>query len=461
MAGDDSDSSSQYLTPVLARRTSPRRHGQRAQPPPPATTKKAPEPDKNHHKGLQRVCASFALHSCRERTYNETVLKKEIEKRVHGDQNVSSQIEHLLDGKGYYKGLQAKEDVHKTGLSSEELWETVLDEDYNRSNNPIIYGDNLTKEFLQRSTKSRKGSAITGQTLLNYAKVEISEARKIQSCMADAVKAGIVKYTGGYYEYHSGKKKQDLMHFLFFRMHNWDLYYGPSGVASGSDAEAPGEQYKSAWFPKGWYLFWLVGNHPENDPDFQINLSGMDASIEENGKKDGGRNDSRKKEKKEKDAARDYGVANGNEKRGLAYGAASVKDLAVIEQSKRNLDQKEKVGRIAALSTILKSKHDSIASMQNQVDQYMKLDMIDEAKELMATFKDKRDEIAQIEQQMQNLEQEDENKSAHTDQFLQLGAAATRMGESLSGKKRTVDEVNCATESKEDGDEEEEDNDTY
>ena len=437
--------------------------------------------DSANHRELQRLCAAFCLYSCRKTTYNDNVLKGELQKRFHGDQNVTSQVEDLINGKGHYLRLQTKEDINKTGLSSEELWETVLDEDYNRSRKPIIYGNNLTQEFLQRSAKSKVGSTITGQTLLGYAKTEISEARKIQSCMADAVKAGVLKCTDGYYEYHSGKKKPDLMHFLFFRMKNWDLYYGPSGVAKGSDAdgagsdaggagsdangdgsdaEAQGEPYVSTWFPKGWFLFWLVGNHPDNDPDFQINLSGMDAALE----KDGGRKESRKEEKKEKDAARDYGVANGNEKRGLAYGAASIKDLAVIEQSKRNLDQKEKVGKIAALSTILKSKHDNIASMQKEVDQYLKLDMIDAAKALMATFAEKRAEIAEIEEKMQDLQQdtEDENKSAHTDQFLQLGAEATRMGRALAGRKRTVDEIDCATESKEadeeEKEEEEEDN---
>ena len=192
MAGDDSDSASQYLTP----RRSPRRPGERTLPP--ATTKKAPDIDSANHRELQRLCAAFALHSCRERTYNDNVLKGELQKRFHGDQNVSSQVEHLINGKRHYLQLQTKEDVNKTGLSSEDLWETVLDEDYNRSTKPIIYGDNLTKEFLQRSAKNKVGSTITGTTLLGYAKTEISKARKIQSCMADAVKAGVLKFTDGY-----------------------------------------------------------------------------------------------------------------------------------------------------------------------------------------------------------------------------------------------------------------------
>ena len=148
--------------------------------------------------------------------------------------------------------------------------------------------------------------------------------------MGDAVKAGILTVADGRYQFDSGKNDSDLIHFLFFRMKNWDIYYGPTGRGDESGGEGTGTPYKTTWFPKGWFLFWLVGNHPSNDPDFQINLSGMDDAVGTNGKKYGGRREQRNTDKKGKNAARDYGVANGNEGRGLAYGAAitSIKSSA-------------------------------------------------------------------------------------------------------------------------------------
>jgi hypothetical protein len=90
----------------------------------------------------------------------------------------------------------------------------------------------------------------------------------------------------------------------------------------------------------------------------------MNDAVGTNGKKGGGQKEQCNNDKKGKSAVRDYGVANGNKGRGLAYGAASgIKDLAVIELSKRKLDQQEVAPRIAALGTILKSKHDEIKRM--------------------------------------------------------------------------------------------------
>ena len=420
------------------------------------------------------MCAAFALHSCQGTTYKQEVLKEELVKRFHGSQNVSSQAEDLINGRGHYQRLQKKVDANNTGLSSEESWVTVLHEDYRREKKPLIYGSdpakaNLTLRILQQSKLSDANSTIKGGTLLKFARDEIREARKIQSCMDDAVKASIVTFTDGYYQFASGMNDSDLIHFLFFQMKNWDLFHGPSGRNDESDSdgeEEVGEQCEMTWFPNGWFLFWLVGNHPSNDPEFQINLSGMDDATETNGKKGGGRKEQRKNDKKEKDAARDCAVANGNEGRGLGYGATSIKELAVIEQSERKLDQQQVAAEIAGLSALLKSKHDSIASIQNDVKQCVQLGMIEDAKDAMKTLKDKRSEIATIEKDMQDLvklQRENENQSAHTKQFLKLGAEATRMGKSMSGKKRAADEISELTgksnESKEEGDNNSDDED--
>lgn len=408
--------------------------------------------------------AAFALYSLRETTYNQEVLKKEMQRRFHGSQNVTSQAEDLINGKGHYQRLQKKVDVYNTGLSSEASWATVLHDDFRRGRNPsLIYGTdpkeaNLTLQKLQQSKLSDAKSTITGGTLLGFAQKEIKEARRMQTCVPDAVKAGILKFTDARYQFDSGKNNSDLIHFLFFQMKNWDLFYGPSGKSNESGREEEGEEYDTTWFPPGWFLFWLVGNHPTNDPAFQIDLSGMDDAIT-NAKKGGGRKEHRNNEKKEKDAARDYGVANGNEGRGLGYGATTIKELAVIEQSKRKLDQQQLAAKIAGLSALLKSKHDSIASIQNDVKQYMELEMRQEAKDAMATLKSKRDEIVTIENDMHDLielQNESQNHSAHTEQFLQLGAEATRMGKSKSGKKRAADEITDLTDTSNESKEEEE-----
>ena len=124
----------------------------------------------------------------------------------------------------------------------------------------------------------------------------------------------------------------------------------------------------------------------------------------------------------------------------------------------RKLDQQKVAGRIALLSTLLKSKHDGIASVQKDVDRYMLLDMKSEAKALMQSLSEKREEIATLEEELLKLNNiTSENESAHTEQFLELGAAATRMGKRLSGKKRAADEVDLSCTSNESNEEEDED----
>jgi hypothetical protein len=74
----------------------------------------------------------------------------------------------------------------------------------------------------------------------------------------------------------------------------------------------------------------------------------------------------------------------------------------------------------------------------------MKLDTrLEEARELMKTLGDKRTEIDKIEKDMvmELQESKSENQSAHTEQFLKLGAEAIRMEKLVSGKKRAADEV--------------------
>ncbi len=61
----------------------------------------------------------------------------------------------------------------------------------------------------------------------------------------------------------------------------------------------------------------------------------------------------------------------------------------------------------------------------------------------MKSLGDKRTEIDKIEKDlvMELQESKSENQSAHTVQFLKLGAEATRIVKLVSGKKRAADEV--------------------
>ncbi len=103
----------------------------------------------------------------------------------------------------------------------------MLHETFRSDRKPLIYGGvNLTQDILQRSVKKRPGRTLGWTTLLNFATLEISEAVKIQTCMVDAVKAGILTVADGRYQFFASGKNEDsdLIHFLFFRMNNWDIW---------------------------------------------------------------------------------------------------------------------------------------------------------------------------------------------------------------------------------------------
>ena len=439
-----------------------------APPPPrrsPVTTPKAPKknlPDLPSvvHKEVQRLLAVKCLQLIKTKTINDTEIKKELEKLFHGQGNIASQVKVFIEGAGDYGRLQKLEDVHNTGSSTSSDWERVLDRNIHRQDKDIVIGGNLTAELIKRTaiTKTSKKGDMTGRTLLDYARKTIREAKKIYSLVPEAAKHGYLDGpVHGRYSYPSGKTAVNLFHFIFKRMFEWDMYYGATGgwetgeplERDGDDDDEEEEEpsYDSDYFPHGFFVWWLWGHHPDNDPENYLDVWAVEeeeSDGKKKKKKTAGRKADRAQQKKEKESARDYAVANGDQSRGLAYGAASHKELALVEQNERKLNQQELATEIAVLSSLLQSKHNTLKSDNDLLSNMMKLGMEEDARELILSTKGKKEEIDKLEGELKQLvasSKKAKDQSAHTQHFLTIGAKATRLDSDAVSKKRKVIEL--------------------
>ena len=94
----------------------------------------------------------------------------------------------------------------------------------------IIFSQNLTSDLIKQTALSKEGP-ITSCTLLNCANKTLRECKKIYSLVPEVVVYGYLEGpVHGRHSYPSGKNAVNLFHFIFDRIHNWDMYYGPSSM---------------------------------------------------------------------------------------------------------------------------------------------------------------------------------------------------------------------------------------
>lgn len=419
----------------------------------PTPAKKQDEFKNDIRKELQRYLAACAYYSMKTSSLTNKLQFKEIEKRFHGEGDMVGVVWKFMNNKeSYFRVMLYLDELHKPGVSS-----YLIDPKFTRSDKKLVLNENVTSDLIKRSFIS-KTQTLAGKTLINMAKLEEREAKKILSQMNEAVKAGIIqRKTEGEYEYASGKTEKDLDDFLIFRMYHWSKIYGPSGddnddghgnnTEEGENAviaildeddiaDLPGAPADE--LPTGWFLFKARGPMAEEQDRYDILNSGK-SGKKADGKGDNGRNNTRKQQKKAKDNSRDYAVGNGDGGRGMPMGG-SYKDLAIIAQTKRKLCQTQHATRIAQLSSALSSKNDRLKSTIDTVRTMNDIGLKDKAKEMAEQIPNLMDEIKELEDEIRNLKEEKSqvDTEAPVDLYIERGSEAM-------GVKRTKSLVSSTT----------------
>eukprot|EP00521_Asterionellopsis_glacialis_P010302 CAMPEP_0195306624 /NCGR_PEP_ID=MMETSP0707-20130614/37295_1 /TAXON_ID=33640 /ORGANISM="Asterionellopsis glacialis, Strain CCMP134" /LENGTH=389 /DNA_ID=CAMNT_0040370845 /DNA_START=45 /DNA_END=1215 /DNA_ORIENTATION=+ len=367
------------------------------------------------HKAVQQVCTAFAKDSYKGQDLS---LRKQfllIDQRFHGKGNVASQVDLLIEGHGHYKLLQKREDIIKLEPPLKINGEVVLDPVLHHILKTAIYNNNLNAKILKQSALKKENAKLTGQSIYKFANKEIAGAKKFAALMPEAVKSGIVQgAVNGIYMYSSGMGMPDLLNFLLTRMYNWSLLYGPTGRNNNSVSEVQEDSSNDSngivddknkndtelnsdlnavpcdSLPPGFMLFWLRGNHPSNPQENHLDMFTLDDGSKSN---DGGHKACRekeveiKKEFKEFSTSQKKGKGKNEEKK--EDGGASNKELALIEQNARKIEQ---VGRkldnhefsANPLKTnqLLSLKHKMLDYNLKMMEFYMKVNNNQEAKNL-------------------------------------------------------------------------------
>lgn len=417
----------------------------------PSPAKKHDEFKNDIRKELQRYLAACAYHSMRTSSLKEKQQLKEIEKRFHGQGDMVGVVWKFMNKKeSYFQIMFYLDELHQPGVSS-----YLIDPKFTRSDKKLVLNENVTSDLIKRSFMS-KPQTLQGKTLMNMAKLEEREAKKILSQMNEAVKVGIIhRKTEGEYEYASGKTEQDLDDFLIFRMYHWSKIYGPSGDDNDDGNVNDTEESENAVIaildeddiadlpgapadelPTGWFLFKARGPMAEEQDRYDLLNSGKTA----NGNGDNGRKNTRKQQKKAKDNSRDYAVGNGDGGRGMPMGG-SYKDLAIIAQTERKLSVQQHATRIAQLSSALSSKNDRLKSTIDTVRTMNDIGLKEKAKEIAEQIPKLMDEIKELEDEIRNLKEEKSqvDTEAAVDLYIERGSEA--MGVKRKKKKSLVSSI--------------------
>lgn len=323
-------------------------------------------------KDLQRLLAVSAYDKVKNKDLSMSKQLKEIQTSYLGKNDVVGQVWKFMQQKeSFYTSIVHRDDVHKTGQSSNLPF--ILNPKVSRSDSILILAENenVNTQILKRTYMSEPGE-LSGRTIMTMAKTALREAKKMVSQMNEAVNLGIVEIKDGEYNFNSGKNEDDLDNFVCFRMFNWKQIYGPSGgppdlnnfdSAISVDTDISGEEFHNVvsspvtdeemanlpvppknFLPKGFFLFKARGPMAPKKDRFDL----MDNGLAKEG---GSRRHTRLEEKKEKDSARDFDAD-----RGMAL-SGTYKDIAIIAQQKRKLDQNDHATDIARLTAALNSKN--------------------------------------------------------------------------------------------------------
>ena len=156
--------------------------------------------------------------------------------------------------------------------------------------------------------------------------------------------------------------------------------------------------------------------------------------------KGGSRTKFRKKEKAEKEAARDFERGSGQHARGLALGVANQKDIAIIAQTQVKLSNARYEGELIKLTNLLNSKTDQVQSAIKMATLYHQIGNADKAAERMEIVERLENEASFTETELYNLKNTGPSSSVEVDTFLKRGRESMGI-DTEDGKKKKSDNV--------------------
>ncbi len=405
-------------------------------------------PDKIR-KELQRFIAVQAYEKNKNKSMHETDQLQAFATSFHGNgADIVGQVWKFLHQKEeYYLDMVHREDVYKTGQSQSSNWPIVIRKTYNRSNSVLILGENgnVTSDILKQTTQNAP-KRCSGRHVLDMAKEEAREAKKMVTQMSEAVKMGIVELNGGEYTYCSGKTEEDLDNFICWRMHNWKQIYGASGgddkdlnnlnpTATEEDMSAMGAP-KVTYIPKGWFLFKARGPMAPKENRYDLMNNGLSTEV------NGSRKKTRQEEKTAKDNARGF-EAGSDGGRGMSLGA-TIKDMAIIAQQKRKLDQLDHAADIARLTSAMNSKNARWKTTLDTVKMLHEIGQAEEAKKMAQELSKISTEVKGLERKLELLKNGTSTSvdtNAPVEMFLQRGSEAMGLKTPTAPKKAKVTDL--------------------
>jgi len=198
------------------------------------------------------------------------------------------------------------------------------------------------------------------------------------------------------------------------------------------------EKPKEKFLPGGWFTFWTRGPLLSIPAEDRLKIGAIESMFD---KKSAGRAADRTAQKAAKDKERDVIVlSSGDGKkqaRGLAYGVASHKEVALVAQQRQKIDQIDQTNKIAAHSTVLKSKQDRLKSLQEMMKAAASIENEVLIKKYMDQCDELMEDIAKTEEATLSVVQaksRDDMSASITETFLKRGADS--MGVKLNATKK-------------------------
>ena len=415
-----------------------------------------------------------------------TMLKQEAAcgRYYHGHGNIISQIEKFVGGRGKFSNFWMVEDTTHGPLR-------IIPQALHRQRLQVFAADkNVTAQLLSRASLTKR-SLVSGRTIRMNAMATIRSVKKMLSLVDEAVKENILAKEGTEYDFCSGKNLTDFTDFIIYRMYHWDKFDGASGAGiRGDEAPVIGspenkddnslnahplfqvelavpadstddavvatdevstparttdgvpvyEEPPAGWFPHGFMYFMARG--PIADVEFREDFLSLDQYLEGTGPS---RKESRKASSKEKKAALDYELGKGElgrNRRGLALGAASQKEIAVVAMNQSKIHNQAYDSEIIKCDMLLKSKQGQVNTYMEMAKMYRDMGNVDKARTRMMAAETLMKDIEELSADLRNLANDRASNSVEVTEYLKRGRIGMGIDESENyitpAKKRTI-----------------------
>ena len=177
-------------------------------------------------------------------------------------------------------------------------------------------------------------------------------------------------------------------------------------------------QPPSSYLPGGWIVFWKRG--PMAPTEERLDILSL---AKPNGK--GGRKAWRAEDKEKEASQRDRELgSSGGGSRGLAYGASSQKDVALIAQQQARINTQNFEAKILQTDMLLKSKNSQVESKMKMAAMYEKFGDIEKAKAQLECVDALMKEIQFHEVELYNLKNSGPTEPVEVEEYLKMGRKA-------------------------------------